>query len=140
MFFYIVLQFPRFIPFSNLIWSKGFLHISILLCRLDLFCNTCKMITHNPTMIDREREKGREREREREKESMKTDWIMWCSASCTSCFARHSSLIRLIRNVFSPCRTLTEQVTCNPRFYCVYFLPFFLVKKLNLDKCYIYKI
>ena len=47
--------------------------------------------------------------------------IMWCSGSHTTCIARHRSFVKLkfTRNACSFWGTLTEQVTCNPRFYCV---------------------
>ena len=47
--------------------------------------------------------------------------IMWHSALCTTRIARHRSLIKLkfIRSVCLSCRTLAEQVTHNPRFYCI---------------------
>ena len=49
--------------------------------------------------------------------------IMWCSASHTPHTARHHSFIKLkfIRNVCLSCGTLVEQVTRNPRFYCIFF-------------------
>ena len=54
--------------------------------------------------------------------------IVWCSASRMSHIARHCSFIKLklTRNVCLSCGTVAEQVTCNPRFYCVYFAHFFL--------------
>ena len=48
--------------------------------------------------------------------------IMWCLVSHTPSITRHRSFIKLkcIRNVCLFCRTLTEQVTLNMRFYCIY--------------------
>ena len=48
--------------------------------------------------------------------------IMWHLTSLTTRVARHYSFIMLtfIRNVCSSCGTLTEQVTPNPRFYCIF--------------------
>ena len=47
--------------------------------------------------------------------------VMWHSASRTTHIARQCSFIKLkfIRKVCSPWGTLTDQVTCNPRFHCV---------------------
>ena len=76
----------------------------------------CETITHNPAA----RERKRERHRETERRTIGSVVIMWCWAACTIPIARHSSFIKLkfIRNVCSSWGTLSEQVTCNPRFYC----------------------
>ena len=61
-------------------------------------------------------------EREREKErTIGSVVIMWHSASPTTLTARRRSFIKLkfIRNVCSSWWTLREQVTHNPRVYCI---------------------
>ena len=51
--------------------------------------------------------------------------ITWRSASRTTRVARRLSFIELkcVRNVRSPGRMLAEQVTHNPRFYCISWVP-----------------
>ena len=63
----------------------------------------------------------RDRKTEREGRITGSVVITWYSTSRTTHIARLCSLIKLkfIRNVCSSFGTLAEQVTCNPRFYCI---------------------
>ena len=69
-------------------------------------------ITHNPT--------ASEWERERRERTIGSVVIMCHSASHTPVATGHSFIkLKFIRNVCPSCGILTEQVTCNPRFYSI---------------------
>ena len=86
--------------------------ISAKHCGLRQSIRAWETITRNPAERERERERGR---------IIGSVVIIRHLASHTTWIARHRSFIKLkfIRNVCSSCGTLTEQVTCNPRFYCI---------------------
>ena len=84
------------------------------------FCQTPRPETEHPSAgYDHPQSHG---ERERERRTIRSVVIMWHSASRPTRIARHRSFIKLkcIRNVCSSCGTLAEQVTHNPRFYCIF--------------------
>ena len=70
----------------------------------------------SPTILQREREK------ERKNHWLSCDHVTFGIAYYLYCktLLIHQVKIQVIRNVFLSCRTLTEQVTRNPRFYCIW--------------------
>ena len=102
-------------------------------------CQTLRPETNHLSMGDDHPQSHSERERVRKREMRTIDSvvIMGCSASGTACIARHRSLVKLtfIRNVCSSCRAPAEQVTRNPRFYCIFSIVLWLHLKVSFLGC-----